>query len=277
MSTNEIATFQQSSGNSHALANVEGQRAIQEVQAALVIAKRFPRDEKAALDKILNACTRVGLAEQSAYSFARGGSTITGPSIRLAEAIAGYWGNLEYGFREISRGVDPQGNGFSEVEAYAWDMENNVRKPSRFTVKHWRDTKAGGYALKDERDIYELVANQAQRRVRACLLAVIPGDVVDEAQKQCDVTLNASADISPEAIKKLVDAFATYQVTKEQIEKRIQRRLDSIQPAQIIQLRKIFLSLKDAMSKPEEWFEVVRTEEPAETKIKAAPTKEVQP
>lgn len=255
--SNPLAPAQQQTS---ALANVEGQRAIQEVQAALVIAKRFPRDEKTALDKILNACTRLGLAEQSAYSFSRGGTEITGPSIRLAEAVAQYWGNVEFGFREISRGTDEKGVGFSEVEAYAWDVETNTRRPARFNVRHWRDTKQGGYALKEERDIYELVANMAQRRVRSCLLAVIPGDIIDEAARQCEATLAAKADTSHEAVKKLLEAFEALNVTKAQIEKRIQRRLESIVPAQVISLRKIFASLRDGMSVPTEWFEPVTTE-----------------
>jgi hypothetical protein len=57
--------------------------------------------------------------------------------------------------------------------------------------------------------------------------------------------------------KKLVDAFAAYKVSKEQIEKRIQRRLDTITPAQLIQLRKIYNSLRDGMSGPADWFEAI--------------------
>ena len=41
-----------------------------------------------AMDKILQACTRPSLAEGALYSYSRGGSEITGPSIRLAEVAA---------------------------------------------------------------------------------------------------------------------------------------------------------------------------------------------
>ena len=70
-----------------ALVETESARAIQEVQAALVIGKKFPRDEKAALDRILNACTREGLAKGALYTYARGGADISGPAIRLAESL----------------------------------------------------------------------------------------------------------------------------------------------------------------------------------------------
>ena len=45
-----------------ALVEIESQRAIQETQAAMIIAKRFPRDQAAALDRVLQACTRPALA-----------------------------------------------------------------------------------------------------------------------------------------------------------------------------------------------------------------------
>ena len=229
-------------------------RDVAEIQAAMVVAKKFPRDEIAATDKILRACTRPTLADAALYSYSRGGSEITGPSIRLAEACAQAWGNMRFGFREVSRGRDMDGVTTSDVEAFAWDLESNVYKPLTFQVRHWRDTKKGGYKLTDERDIYELVANMAQRRVRACILATIPGDVVEAAQQQCEETLRAKADTSPEGLKKLVAAFASFQVTQGQIEKRCQCRLEGIRAAQVVQLKKIYMSLRDGMSKASDWF-----------------------
>lgn len=230
-------------------------REAQNVQVAMLAAKRFPRDERAALDRVLNSCCRESLASVAIYQFSRGGSDIQGPSIRLAEAIAQHWGNIESGWREVDRSKDADGTGVSVIEAFAWDLQSNYRVPRVFNVRHWRDTRKGGYALSDERDVYELCANQAARRVRACLLAVIPGDVVEEAQRQCDTTLAAKADTSPEAQKKILVAFEPFGVTRAQIEARIQRRLESITAAQVVQLRKVLASLKDGMSKAEDWFE----------------------
>ena len=61
--------------------------------------------------------------------------------------------------------------------------------------------------------------------------------------------------MTPEGIQKLVEGFARFGVSKAQLEKRIQRRLDAIQPAQVISLRNIWKSLRDGMSSPDEWFE----------------------
>ena len=233
-----------------ALVDVEQQRATAEVQGAIILAKRYPRNQIEAMDRIMVACQRPGLAEQALYSYAKGGTEITGPSIRLAEAVAQNWGNLQFGIKELE-----QRNGESTVEAFAWDMETNVRQEMTFQVKHERHTKKGNYRLEDPREIYEAVANQGARRLRACILGIIPGDVIDSAVSQCEKTLKAKADTSPEALKKLVAAFAAYKVTKEQIEKRIQRRLDTITAAQLVQLRKIYNSLKDGMSSPADWFD----------------------
>src|SRR5262245_50625006 len=79
------------------------QREVAEVQAAMAIAQKFPRNPIAAVDRILNECTRVGLAESAVYSFSRGGADIMGPSIRLAEVLARNWGNLSCGVTELSR------------------------------------------------------------------------------------------------------------------------------------------------------------------------------
>lgn len=251
-----------------------------EIQSAMVIAKRFPRNEKQALDRILNACSRPGLAEVAVYSYAKGGSSVDGPTIRLAEAIAQYWGNIRTGIVELSRGVNDKGVTVSEAKAYSWDVETNFYEEKIFTVPHWRDTKQGGYPITEERDIYELVANMGARRKRACLLATIPGDIVEEARNQCEATLRAKADNSPETQMKIVDAFADFGITKDQIEKRIQRRMDAITPAQVISLKKVMRSLKDGMSTAEDWFESTPTgssTNPFEDKPAAEPRKKKEP
>jgi len=246
-------------------------RELAETQTKYLMAERFPRNEVAAMDRILNAFSRPTLAEKAAYQFARGGSDIAGPSIRAAEAIAQQWGNMDSGWREMQRGTDATGVPFSEVEAFCIDLQARNTKRLTFIVRHWRDTKKGGYKLTDERDIYELCANQAQRRLRACILASIPGDVTEAAMQQADVTLKSKADTSPEAMQKMVAAFAEFGVQREHIEKRIQRRIDAITPAQVVSLKRIYVSLRDDMSAPADWFEIDAAADGAPPSPKALP------
>jgi hypothetical protein len=229
---------------------VAQQREIAEVQAAMLIARMNPRNEKAALNRILDACTRPSLAESALYSYNRGGTEITGPSIRLAEVLAQNWQNMDFGIRELE-----QRDGESTVEAFCWDVQNNVRQRKVFQVAHIRVSKSKGYvSLTDPRDIYEMVANQGARRLRACILGVVPGDVIESAVKQCETTLHAKGKITSDRLKSLVDKFTELGVTKEMIEKRIQRHLEAMTPTLFVQLGKIYNSLKDGMSVTADWF-----------------------
>jgi hypothetical protein len=227
----------------------EQSRAIAEIQSALTIAANRPRDEQSSIDRILIACQRQGLAEVSEYTFARGGSNINGATIDLMTAIANYWGNINYGFRELS-----QQNGESTVEAFAWDLESNAKTNRIFQVPHKIKSGGGLKVLTDPTDIYYLIANQAQRRVRACLEAVIPADVVDLARAECAKTLREKVKVTPETIKALLFGFLEFDVTQPEIEERLQRRIDTMTPSQYIDLRKVWKSMKDGMSNKASWF-----------------------
>jgi hypothetical protein len=269
-SAGEVAVNARPTGG---LVAVEQQRAIAEVQARMIVARANPRDPIHAVDVILNDCTRPTLADRAIYQYARGGTDIRGPSIRLAEAIAQRWGNIASGIKELSRHGE-----YSECVAYAWDLETGYYDERQFQVRHWRDTRQGGYALTDERDIYELIANFGQRRKRAVLLTVIPGDVVEAALEQCERTMSAAADVTPEGIVKLIAAFAELGVTQPQLEARIQRRIDAIRPAQVVALRKVYNSLRDGMSQVADWFEAVPEPVPEdEQKQEAQPRRRGRP
>jgi hypothetical protein len=229
---------------------IESERAVAEAQGRLLIAKRFPRDQARAFAVSMDACRRPSLAQVAIYKFPRGGQSVEGPSIRLAEELARAWGNIDYGIKELSRR-----NGESEMEAYAWDQETNVRSSQTFTVKHIRDTRGGGKALTDERDVYELTANQGARRLRARILAVLPPDLVDAAVEQCRRTLIDGAEKSlVDRVRDMTQAFARHGVTADMLAARLGRPLDTATPEDVVDLRAIFQSIKDGASSVREWF-----------------------
>ena len=227
------------------------ERAVAEVQAAFVIAKKFPRNQFEAFEAIRAACKRPLLAEQALYVYPRGGQMVEGASIRLAEALAQAWGNMECGIREISRS-----DGVSICEAYAIDYQSNMRDVKTFHVKHIRDTKKGPVAVKDERDIYELVANMGARRKRACILAVLPGDVVEAAIAQCKKTQESSEVPLAEQIRSMVAAFDEFGIKIEHLEKRLGHNLDATIPTELVSLRSIYKSIKDGMADRSQFFDI---------------------
>lgn len=250
-----------------ALVSVEQQRAIAQVQAALMVARSMPRDRKSVVDLIINDCGDPDLAADATYEYSRGGTSITGPSIRLLEAVARRWGNMESGIRELHRG-----DGYSECEAYAWDMETNMRDSKTFQVKHWRDTKKGGYKVTDERDIYEIVANTGARRKRACMEAVIDRSVINEALRTCELTLKSKISIDADYISKLLEGFKPFGVTKAMIEARIQRKIDALTPGLAVQLRRVYTSLRDGMSVAADHFDTSVESAPGQEKQSETPT-----
>lgn len=228
-------------------------RQAQEVQVAMLAAKKFPRDQVVAYNNILRACQRKKLAESSMYEFPRGTDKITGPSIRLAEAIAQNWGNIDFGFMELE-----QRNGESQVMAYAWDLQTNARQTKLFSVPHIRHTRKGDYPLTDPRDIYELVANQAARRVRACILGIVPGDVVEAAIEQCTKTLREGYD-EPlvDRVRTMARAFEKdFSVTLPMLEKYLGCKSDAFSENDFVRLKKVYISLRDGMAKREDYFEL---------------------
>ena len=230
---------------------IEASRAIAEAQGKLVIAKRFPRDEVQAYNRVAQACQRKGIAEKAFYSYNRGGGTVSGPTIRFAEELARCWGNIDYGIKELS-----QDEGKSEMQAYAWDLETNAQSVQNFTNPHIREVGGKAKILTSQRDIYEINANMGARRLRSRILAILPADLVDMAINECKKTL-AGINDEPliDRVKKMIVAFSKIGVTQEQIEKRLGRKVDSMTIDDFTDYIGIYNAIKQGESKIAEWFE----------------------
>ena len=230
---------------------VESSRAIAEAQGKLIIAKKFPRDEVVAYAKAMQACQRPKMAATAFYSYPRGGSTVSGASIRFAEELARCWGNVDYGIKELSRD-----SGKSEMQAYAWDMETNTISVQNFTNPHQRESGGKMVKLTSDRDIYEINANMAARRLRARILAVLPNWFVEDCINECKKTL-AGKNETPliDRVRNMLVQFERFSVTKEMIEKRLKHTIETTTQDEFVELVGIFNSLKDKQSSVVDWFE----------------------
>lgn len=234
-------------------AELVASREAQEVQVAMVAAKRFPRDVYASYNRIIQDCKRRTLAEKAMYEYPRGGQTVSGPSIHLARSIARSWGNLDSGFKVLE-----QSQKESTVMAYCWDLETNYRETKVFTVQHVRETKKGAYPLTDSRDVYELIANQAARRERSCILSVIPQDVVDAAVGQCNATLQSDGKMTKEdAVREIIRLFQEqYGVSKDMLENYIGRKAEAFTNQSVVRLRGVYMAIKDGTASAEQYFDM---------------------
>ena len=236
---------------------IEQQRAIAEVQAAVVVAQQCPRDVSTSIENMRDSCHQQALAGRAFFRYPRAGSQITGPSIHLARELARVWGNIQYGIAELHRDTT---EGHSEMVAFAWDVQTNTRSSSTFIVPHKKDTKSGVKDLTDLRDVYENNANQGARRVREAIFNVLPAWFTEEAKTLCMATLENGGD-KPLA-QRITDAvawFGTKGVKPVQLEDKVGAKRGDWSGVEVAQLEVIARSVMNGEALVDEEFPKART------------------
>lgn len=234
---------------------IEQERAIAEAQGQLILAKKFPRELNSAHAELMTACKSPAFAAQAFYSVPNRGS---GPSIRFAEEVARVYGNFQYGHRELSRG-----DGKSEVEVFAWDMQNNNRSIRQITVLHVLDSRSGSRKLNDQADIDNKIANVASKQIRGRILALMPKWLVADAIEECKKTL-AGDNSEPLSVRvrKMTGAFSQYGVTTKHLEAYLGHKLDDVLLDELVDLQGVFNALREG-TPASEFFGAAEAEEKA--------------
>ena len=241
-------------------------RAQQEVQGAILLAKKFPRNEDQSFLKLQKSCQRSSFAEETSYRFPRGrrqnpetgeweNNYVEGPSVDLAREAARCWGNVRYGFDVISETKVER-----HIRAYAWDVEANtwVTQDAFFKKLIQRKVKVNGidetrWVEPDERDLLELTNRHAAKAVRNCILQILPKDYIEDALRTAGETKRNRDKSDPEgARKQIVLAFGQLNITPEMLEKYLNHPVAQCSPAELDNLRGIWKSIKDGNST---WFE----------------------
>lgn len=230
---------------------VEQARAVAEVQAAVVVAQQVPRNLSLSVGAMRESCKQRGLADRAFFRFPRAGQTVSGPSVHLARELARCWGNVQYGIQELRR---DDAAGYSEMQAWAWDVQTNTRSMQTFVGPHKRDTKKGAVDLTDLRDIYENNANQGSRRLREAIFAILPTWFTEEAKEICTQTLQDGGEKT--VAQQVADATRVFDqlgVSLASLEARFGPS-GSWQPHDLAQLRVIHASIKQGTVRVEDEF-----------------------
>lgn len=228
------------------------------LQSGYLMARRFPRNEEAAVTRINRECQRWALADEALYKYERAETTIVGPTIRLMEVIAQAWGNLSFGVQELENISGPEG--YSIIEGYCTDLETNNHHSKTFKVYHkvlvGKKGNKWTKVLVDPRDIYEHVANQGARRMRSAIQACVPRYVVDQAIEQVKRTLGKGPDNKSlkERIDELVKAFADLGVSVEMLEKRLDHAVKDLTADELVDLRIVYKTLYNREGNRKEFF-----------------------
>jgi hypothetical protein len=234
---------------------VEQARAVAEVQAAVIVAQQVPRQMPAVMAAMEEACSQKALADRAFFRFPRGGTSITGPSIHLARELARVFGNIQYGIHELRR--DDVGR-YSEMQAWAWDVQTNTRTNTTFVVPHKRDKRGGPEVLTELRDIYESNANQGARRVREMIFAILPSWFTERAKSLCMQTLeDGGGKPVAQRVADAVKAFEALGVKPQRLEQRFGTS-SSWGPLDLAQLEVVHTSLRQGTVSIDEEFPPLR-------------------
>ncbi|MCP4568981.1 MAG: hypothetical protein GY841_15510 [FCB group bacterium] len=230
--------------------DVESSRAIASVQASMVMAAKRPRREIASWKRMKAACSRLRFAEKALFAYRRGGTLVSGPTIRLAESLASAWGNLDMGFKVIEKL-----EGGHLVQVFCHDLESNLRVSRELIIS--KNRYMGGDLLKAERDIAENISSVAQRNVRNVVLQCLPADLVEDAISQCQKTM-AKGDGRPlqTRIRDAVVSFEEIGISVAMLEDFLGHNMEATEPLEIPKLQGAYQSITSGMAKREELFNI---------------------
>jgi len=229
-----------------------------ELKAAIIVAKRFPRNEYDAFTKIIKACERPSFAEEAQYVFPRGGEMIDGPSAPFARSASTYWGNIRSGIRIVSKDDD-----WIHLKGWAHDAENNVYREEEAKFRRLIYRKKGGWQKPDERDERELTNRIGAIAERNAILKCMPNDVIEDAMRQVKETKRKAAagelknfQSRQDAIRRIVKAFFEVYVSAEMLVRFLGHPLEAVNEDELVKLRGIWKSISDGNSKREEYFDM---------------------
>lgn len=260
--TTALSTMQQSTAPAlvETASTAAASQAKAMVEARYVIALQRPRDWAQVRYELLNECKRPAFANnKSAWYVKPIGNGVEGLGIRFVEVAMRCMRNVlpesmmiyEDEIKEIHR------VSVTDLEAnVTYTQDVRVQK----TVERSKPSSDGSYisqrtnsqgkvtytVLGTEDDILNKRSAQISKAMRTLGLRIIPGDLQDEAEaiiKQ--VRLNQAASDPKAEAKKVMDAFASLNVSPAMLAEYLDHDIDICSPAEIVQLRGIFGAIKD--------------------------------
>lgn len=222
-----------------------------EVDMQVTTARRYPRSIKSFKERALSLAT---LDEETAagcfYTLParRGGNNkpIEGPSVRLAEIVAGSWGNI----RAQAVITDDDGE-FITAQGRCWDLETNVAI-SVDVRRRITDSQGRRYST----DMINTTANAAcSVALRNAVFKVVPMAIVKPVYEQARLVAIGSAETLASRRAKMIEAFQKMGIASARVLASIERAsVEDITLDDIGLLRGFYTAIKDGDSTIEEVF-----------------------
>ena len=217
----------------------------EQVQVAQLIGRSPEKAKQAALSQIESDPE---LAMKCFYKFNRGGKTIEGPSVRVAEIIRNEWKHITSGARIVAV-TDTE----IIAEAGAYDAYTNNR------VGHQEARKI---CSKDGSRFSDDMINMTGRVAcaiaeRNAIFKLIPKTIVNALAARAKEVAIGSVETLPERRDTMFDVFAQMNVGEDAILKKVERsHRKDVDLADLELLQGIFVAIKDGLRSVDEEFPI---------------------
>lgn len=218
-----------------------------DIDTQVATAQRFPRKvavcrQEAESLALLDEDTAAAMS----YKLQRGGKDIEGPSVRLAEIMAGAWRNLRVDTR-----VFPADEKTVKAESVCWDLEKNVA--IRTEVQR-RITDKYGNRYKD--DMIIVTGNAAASiAMRNSVFKIVPRAYVDQIREKAKKVACGDAIGLVELRTKWFGYWHRHGIVDEQLLAKLERQsIEDVTRKDIEALQGFLTSLKDGQSQLEDIF-----------------------
>lgn len=265
-----------------ATATAERERAA--IQALFVMAERRPRDWDRVRVALLKDAARFSFADNAIWEIPRGGETVSGPSVRLAEAALRAMGNVyittqvtyetEVERKVVITVIDVERViQFSKEIAFSKTVEKK-QLPKGFDGEPLA-VRTNSYGKKvyilpcTDAELLEKTNREVSKALRTEAFRILPGDILDEVFEACKATVEKGVTADPDAAKKkLVDSFAKLNVMPDDLAKFLGHPISQVSPAELNRLRGVFQAISQGQTT---WHQCVSDKDEQEARGAEAP------
>lgn len=258
METNEDVKIEYVSENSLSLITKA------EIDVQISTAKAFPRSLKMFLDRAMSMATiSEEVAESCNYSLPRGGKSLDGPTVRLAEIVCSSYGNIRAGARVIAndgKTVTAQGVCHDLETNYSVTVEvkrsilQNETKWDPATKKSVRT----GKLIPMTEDMQVVTGNAACAvAYRNAVFKVVPSALVNDIYNKTREVSRGTAETLTARRKKAIDYLHSLKVTDDQICNVLEiKKVDDIDLDKLETLRGMVTLIKNGESTVKDLFDI---------------------
>lgn len=221
------------------------------VDMLVATAKKWPRDiNKSKRDALAIVTLDPETAAECFFKYDRGGKTIQGPSIRLAEIVASTWGNIRAGSRTIQETENTV-----VAQGFCHDTQNNV-----FIAKEVERKIANKDGRKFNEDVIILTKNaNCSIALRNAVFSVVPRAVINTIYEEAIKAAVGDIKTLSERVTKALSKFAAMGIVQEKVLAKLGvQRVDEISVENLETLYGLYTAINEKETTVDEAFPIIK-------------------